>query len=77
MALKEKVQSKYSLVIADEEMENEEQEESEDDIYLTPSGSLGSQLSVSAGGNHLGNFKEDEDAQKAIVDWINKNKWCF
>lgn len=31
--------------------------------------------SVSAGGKFLGKFVETDDAEKAVVAWINKNKW--
>jgi hypothetical protein len=54
---------------------SEEPSPERDDIFLSDSGSLGSRTSVSAGGKHIGEFKSTEEAEKAIVDWINKNKW--
>ena len=46
-----------------------------DDIVLTPSGRLGSKISLSAEGKYVGEFDSEEEAEKAIVIWINKNKY--
>jgi len=54
---------------------SEEERPSDDDIILHNSGTLGSRTSVSASGRHIGEFKSDEEAEKAIVDWINRNKF--
>lgn len=59
----------------DDDYNDEEPTPEEDDIFLSDSGPLGSRTSVSAGGKHIGEFKSTEEAEKAIVDWINKNKW--
>lgn len=50
-------------------------EPSEDDIYITPSGQLGSKLSVSAGGKFLGEYTEHADAEAAIKSWMEKNQF--
>ena len=59
----------------DDNYDSEPEGPSEDDIIISDSGSLGSRTSVSAGGRHIGEYKSTEEAEKAIVDWINKNKW--
>jgi hypothetical protein len=46
-----------------------------DDIFLTPSGSLGSKVSVSADGKFVGEYSGEDAAEVAIVNWINKNKF--
>jgi outer membrane lipoprotein-sorting protein len=58
-----------------EDHDFEDEGPSEDDIIISDSGSLGSKTSVSAGGKNIGEFRSTEEAEKAIVDWINKNKW--
>jgi hypothetical protein len=58
----------------DDEYDDSDEPQS-DDIVLYNSGTLGSRTSVSAGGRHIGEFKSDDEAEKAIVDWINKNKF--
>lgn len=59
----------------DGEFDSEEERPSEDDIIIHDSGTLGSRTSVSAGGKHIGEFKSNEEAEKAIVTWINQNKF--
>lgn len=73
MSFASKVQAKY--VVAEHDDEEQELEESDDDIYITPAGKLGSMLSLSAEGKFIGEFSEDEDVQEAIVEWMNKNKF--
>jgi hypothetical protein len=58
----------------EEHDEDQEDEPQEDDAFLAPSGSLGSKTSLSIDNEFIGEFSEDEDAQKAIVEWINKNQ---
>ena len=53
---------------------NEEDQPSEDDAFLAPSGPLGSKTSLSIEQKFIGEFSSDEEAEEAIVEWINKNK---
>jgi hypothetical protein len=53
----------------------EENEPQEDDMYLSDSGPLGSKTSVSVNQNFLGEYNSEEEAVKAIKEWINKNKF--
>ncbi len=46
-----------------------------DDIFLYPTGSLGSKVGVSADRKNIGVFNSEDEAEKAIVKWINKNKF--
>jgi transposase-like protein len=57
------------------ENETEENEPQEDDMYLTPSGPLGSKTSVSVEGKFLGEYNSEEEAVKAIKEWIDKNNF--
>ena len=66
--------AKY-IVAYDEDDENEEVEPDEEDAFLSPCGYLGSKTSLSVGGKFIGEFKDDEAAEKALVDWIIKNNW--
>ena len=82
MSFIKSLKAKYQVLSTDEEdqedrsdEEDQEDRSDEDDIFLSDTGPLGSHTSVSAGGKHIGNFKSYEDAEKAIVNWINKNKW--
>ena len=58
----------------DDEIEEDEQPD-EDDAIFTPSGHLGSKISLSAGGKHIGEFNSNDEAEKALVEWINHHKW--
>lgn len=51
------------------------QEADRDDAFLAPFGHLGSRVSLSAGGKFIGDYSNTEEAEKALVDWINKYKW--
>lgn len=56
--------------------EDEEIDEAdEEDIFLSPSGPLGSRTSVSAGGKFLGEFSGDDEAEEAARKWADKNKF--
>ena len=57
----------------DEDIVNEPNKE--EDCFLTPSGPLGSKISVSCGGKHIGEFSEETDALKAVADWQDENKF--
>jgi hypothetical protein len=61
--------------ILEREEEDEEFEPDEHDIFMYPSGQLGSRTSVSAGGKFLGEFSSDEEAEEAIKEWMEENKW--
>jgi len=56
------------LIIRDDTPDSE-------DIFLSDTGYLGSQTSVSAGRKHLGIFNSSEDAEKAIFNWIGKHNY--
>lgn len=63
----------------DDEEDDEEPEDDqpdEEDAFFAPSGYLGSKTSLSVGRKHLGEFNTEKDAEKALVDWINRNKFC-
>jgi hypothetical protein len=73
------IRDKYAIVALEEEHEEHEVSEDEpddDDIFIEPTGQLGSKLNVSVGHKHIGTFNSHDAAEKAIVDWINKNKWA-
>lgn len=55
--------------------DDEEIEPDEEDIYISDSGRLGSQTSVSAGGKVIGEFDDLDDAEKAIKVWMKKNRY--
>lgn len=57
------------------ETPEDEDKESEDDAYLSPSGHLGSKISLSIGGKHIGEFKSNDEAEDAFAAWVNKNKF--
>lgn len=59
----------------DEDEDEDEHEPSEDDAFFSPCGPLGSKTHLSVNNKSIGEFKSDRDAQKALVDWINKNKF--
>jgi len=74
-----KVEARYILAFDEEHDEYDETDEadkpSDDDIFLSPAGNLGSHTDLSAGGRYVGTFKTEEAAQKAIVDWMKKENW--
>ena len=61
------------LISENELDEDAEPEPEDDDVFMQPSGSLGSRTSVNAGGKFLGEFSSDEEAEAAIKDWMEEN----
>ena len=61
----------------DSEIEEAEEDDKpeEDDAIFTDSGPLGSKTSLSIGGKHIGEFNSHEEAEKALVEWINHHKY--
>jgi hypothetical protein len=47
----------------------------EDDAILTPSGHLGGKVSLSIEGKHIGEYHDEDQAEKALVQWITKHKY--
>jgi polyhydroxyalkanoate synthesis regulator phasin len=47
----------------------------EDDAILTPSGRLGGKVSLSIEGKHIGEYHDEDQAEKALVQWITKHKY--
>jgi hypothetical protein len=66
---------KKATVKNESEDEPEIDEPSDDDCFMSPSGSLGSKTSVSCGGKFIGEFDDEDDAVIAIGDWQEKHKW--
>lgn len=58
-----------------DDIEHDDFEPEEDDIFFTSVGSLGSKTQVSAGGKVIGTFVEFEDAEKAAKEWCKKNNF--
>jgi hypothetical protein len=50
-------------------------EPDEEDCVLTPSGRLGSKISVSCGGKFIGEFNDESEALRAVKQWQVKNEW--
>lgn len=59
---------------SDDEYDDSDQPQS-DDIFLSPSGRLGSKVSVSADGKFVGEYSDEDAAEVAVVNWINKHKF--
>jgi hypothetical protein len=62
-------------LISENEQDEEDPEPDEDDIFMKPSGALGGSTSVTAGGEFLGEFSSDEEAEAAIKEWMEKNNY--
>lgn len=58
-----------------EEEYDDSNEPQSDDIILSPSGRLGGKVAVQADGKSIGEFSDEEEAEVAIVKWINSNKF--
>jgi hypothetical protein len=56
-------------------IDENEDEPDEEDIFIQPHGQLGSQYSVGTQHKHIGVFDDMEDAEKAIKDWMESNKF--
>ena len=52
-----------------------EHEHDEYDCFITPCGTLGSKLSVSINQQYLGEYPEMQDAEFAIVQWMQVNSY--
>ena len=62
--------------LEERKVNEQEDEPQEGDIIKSPSGSLGSKISVSeVEGKFIGEFSSDEEADEAIHEWMKKNKW--
>ena len=60
----------------DEGMIRESNEPEEEDITLTPSGQLGSNISVGiVGGKHIGEYEDQDAALAAVKKWMEKNQF--
>ena len=59
----------------DDDSDDDTTEPGDDDYTLTPSGPLGSRVSVSAGGKHLGEYSEVEHALGAIREDMETNQY--
>lgn len=51
------------------------EEPEENDAFLTPSGNLGSKVSVSIDEEFLGEFTSEEKAEEALKDYMEKNQY--
>lgn len=74
-ALKLSEGESYKNLKEKEFKKSEDHQPEEDDIFFHPTGPLGAHTSVSAGGKHLGTFKQEEDAHEAAKAWSKKNKF--
>jgi hypothetical protein len=61
----------YGDLIGDED----EEQPSDEDAFLSSSGPLGSRTSVSCGGKFIGEFREYDDALIALGDYMEKSNW--
>ena len=60
-------------ILAKKYIKADEDQPSEDDAFLAPTGPLGSRTSLSVDGKFIGEFKSDEEAEEALVKWMKKN----
>jgi hypothetical protein len=58
-----------------EEENMSETELDREDAIMSPSGYLGSKISVSIEGKHIGEYDSEDDAENAIKAWMKKNKF--
>lgn len=74
-----KIKSHYAKAkakaLAAFEDEDGSEQPSDDDAFFAPCGQLGSRTSLSVDGKHIGEFKTFDDAEDALITWINKNKF--
>jgi len=74
-------QSSESAITAfdqSDEMEIDEEEEinpDEEDVFFEDNGNLGTKTSVSAGGKFLGEFQSMEEAEEAVLEWMEENQF--
>jgi hypothetical protein len=61
--------------IEDLDEENEEDQPDDYDAYFSPAGSLGSQISVSVNMKHIGTFKSTDEAEKALLAYLDKKNF--
>ncbi len=47
----------------------------EEDIFVSDSGTLGANYSVSQGGDFLGEFKSEKEVNRFIAKWTQKNNY--
>lgn len=67
--------SKIRPATGSEDEDDMEAEPDEEDVFIQPHGQLGSQYSVGTQHKHIGVFNDMEDAEKAIKEWMEKNKF--
>ena len=54
---------------------DDEAQPDDGDAFFTSTGNLGSMTSVSVDGKFLGEYNSEEEAEKALKDWMKKNKF--
>lgn len=47
----------------------------QDDIFITPSGQLGSKTSLSCGGKFVGEFDDNDEALQEAKKWMDEHKF--